>query len=98
MFTGKKPTDDMFENGLNLHRYTNAALADRVEKVIDPILLQENQDSKKRQTIAPDDKNKSWFRTLECLVSIIEIGVTCSSESPRERMVISDALNRLQKI
>ncbi|KAF8017589.1 hypothetical protein BT93_H2696 [Corymbia citriodora subsp. variegata] len=98
MFTGKKPTDDMFENGLNLHRYTNAALADRVEKVIDPILLQENQESKNGQTLTPDGKNKSWFRTLECLVSIIEIGVTCSSESPRERMDISDALNKLQKI
>ncbi|KAF8020790.1 hypothetical protein BT93_G1269 [Corymbia citriodora subsp. variegata] len=98
MFTGKKPTDDMFENGLNLHRYTNAALADRVEKVIDPILLQENQESEKRQTLAPNGNNKSWFRTLECLVSIIEIGVACSSESPRERMDIGDALTKLQGI
>ncbi|KAF8020021.1 hypothetical protein BT93_G0650 [Corymbia citriodora subsp. variegata] len=98
MFTGKKPTDDMFENGLNLHRYTNAALADQVEKVIDPILLQENQESEKRQTVAPDDNNKSWFRTLECLVSIFEIGVACSSESPRERMDINDALTKLQGI
>ncbi|KAF7849183.1 hypothetical protein BT93_L1150 [Corymbia citriodora subsp. variegata] len=98
MFTGKKLTNDMFENGLNLHRYTNAALADQVEKVIDPILLQENQESENGQTLTPDGKNKSWFRTLECLVSIIEIGVTCSSESPRERMDISDALNKLQGI
>ncbi|KAF8017590.1 hypothetical protein BT93_H2697 [Corymbia citriodora subsp. variegata] len=98
MFTGKKPTDDMFENGLNLHRYTNAALANRVEKVIDHILLQENQELEKRQTLAPDGKNKSRFRTLECLVSIIEIVVACSSESPRELMDISDALNKLQKI
>ncbi|KAK2633256.1 hypothetical protein EUGRSUZ_L00223 [Eucalyptus grandis] len=39
MFTGKRPIDDMFENGLDLHRFMKATLADRVEKAIDPILL-----------------------------------------------------------
>ncbi|KAL3727448.1 hypothetical protein ACJRO7_032212 [Eucalyptus globulus] len=98
MFTGKRPTDDMFENGLKLHCFAKAALANQVEKVIDPILLQENQDSEKRQTVALDGKDKSWFSTMECLVSIIEIGVACSFESPRERMDIVDALTKLQGI
>ncbi|XP_056163548.1 LRR receptor-like serine/threonine-protein kinase EFR isoform X2 [Syzygium oleosum] len=98
MFTGKRPTDDMFENGLNLYHFAKAALADRVEKVIDPILLQENQELEKRQTVALDGKNKSLCSTLECLVLIIEIGVACSSESPRERIDISDALTKLQGI
>ncbi|XP_030473898.2 probable LRR receptor-like serine/threonine-protein kinase At3g47570 [Syzygium oleosum] len=98
MFTGKRPTNDMFENGLNLHRFANTALIDRLENVIDPILLQEYQESEKRRTVTPDGKNKSWFSALECLVSIIEIGVTCSSESPRERMDIGDAVTKLQGI
>ncbi|XP_048135696.1 putative receptor-like protein kinase At3g47110 [Rhodamnia argentea] len=98
MFTGKRPTDDMLENGLNLHRFAKASLTDQVEKVIDPILLHENQESEKRRTVAPDGKNKSSFTTLECLASVIEIGVTCSSESPRERMDIGDALTKLQGI
>ncbi|KAF7851299.1 hypothetical protein BT93_L4156 [Corymbia citriodora subsp. variegata] len=98
MFTDKRPTDDMFENGLNLHHFTKAALADCVEEVIDPILLQENLELEKRRTVSSDGKNKSWFSTLECLVSIIRIGVTCSSEFPRERMDIGDALTRLQGI
>ncbi|KAK3419910.1 hypothetical protein EUGRSUZ_G00673, partial [Eucalyptus grandis] len=41
MFTGKRPTDDMFENGLDLHHFAKATLTDRVEKAIDPVLLQE---------------------------------------------------------
>ncbi|XP_030550309.2 probable LRR receptor-like serine/threonine-protein kinase At3g47570 [Rhodamnia argentea] len=98
MFTGKRPTNDMFENGLNLHHFAKASLADQVEKVIDPILLQENQESEKRRTVAPDGKNKSWFTTLECLVSIIKIGVTCSSEYPKERMDMGDASTKLQGI
>ncbi|XP_030517032.2 putative receptor-like protein kinase At3g47110 [Rhodamnia argentea] len=98
MFTGKRPTNDMFENGLNLHHFAKAALAGQVQKVIDPLLLQENQEWEKSQTVAPDGKNTSWFSILECLVSIIDIGVTCSSESPRERIDISDALTKLKGI
>ncbi|KAK2632958.1 hypothetical protein EUGRSUZ_L00821, partial [Eucalyptus grandis] len=32
MFTGKRPTNDMFENGQDLHCFVKAALVDRVEK------------------------------------------------------------------
>ncbi|KAF8018577.1 hypothetical protein BT93_H3458 [Corymbia citriodora subsp. variegata] len=98
MFTGKRPTNDMFENGLDLHHFAKTALTDRVEKVLDPILLQEIEESEKRRTVTLEGKNKSWLSTLECLVSIIKIGVNCSSKSPRERMDISDALSKLQRI
>ncbi|XP_030550329.2 probable LRR receptor-like serine/threonine-protein kinase At3g47570 [Rhodamnia argentea] len=98
MFTSKRPTDDMFENGLDLHRFAKEALADRVEKAIDPVLLQEIKESEQRRIIAPEGKNKSWCSIQECLVSIIEIGVVSSSESPRERMDIGSALTKLQGI
>ncbi|KAL3729683.1 hypothetical protein ACJRO7_026766 [Eucalyptus globulus] len=96
MFTGKRPIDDMFENGLDLHRFTNAALADRVEKAIDPILLLEIEELEKRRTIAPECKNKSGCSIKDCLVLIIEVGITCSFESSKERMDIYDALTKLQ--
>ncbi|KAL3729718.1 hypothetical protein ACJRO7_026815 [Eucalyptus globulus] len=96
MFTSKRPIDDMFEDGLDLHRFTKAALADRVEKAIDPILLQEIEELEKRRTIAPEGKNKSWCSIKDCLVLIIEVGITCSFESLKERMDIYDALTKLQ--
>ncbi|KAK3419903.1 hypothetical protein EUGRSUZ_G00662 [Eucalyptus grandis] len=96
MFTGKRPIDDMFEDGLDLHRFTKAALADQVEKAIDPILLQEIEELEKRRTITPEAKNKSWCSINDCLVLIIEVGITCSFESSKERMDIYDALTKLQ--
>ncbi|KAK2633251.1 hypothetical protein EUGRSUZ_L00213, partial [Eucalyptus grandis] len=98
MFTGKRPTDDMFKDGLDLHRFAKVALADRVEKVIDPVLLQELEESEKRRMSTLEGKNKIWCSIQECLVLIIEIGVACSFESPRERMDIGNALSRLQQI
>ncbi|KAK2633138.1 hypothetical protein EUGRSUZ_L00468 [Eucalyptus grandis] len=96
MFTGKRLIDDMFEDGLDLHCFTKAALVDRVEKAIDPILLQEIEELEKRRTIAPEGKNKSWCSIKDCLVLIIEVGITCSFESSKERMDIYDALTKLQ--
>jgi hypothetical protein len=42
MFTGKRPTDDMFQDGLNLHNYVEKALPGRVTEVVDPMLFREN--------------------------------------------------------
>ncbi|KAL3729743.1 hypothetical protein ACJRO7_026823 [Eucalyptus globulus] len=98
MFIGKRPTDDMFENGLDLHHFAKATLTDRVEKAIDPILIQEIEELNKRQRVTPEGRNKSWSNIQDYLASIIKIGVTCSSESPRERMDIGDAWTKLQGI
>ncbi|KAK2633136.1 hypothetical protein EUGRSUZ_L00464 [Eucalyptus grandis] len=98
MFTGKRPIDDMFENGLDLHCFAKGALANQVERAIDSVLLQEIKQSEMKRIVNLDGKNKSWCSILECLVSILKIGVTSSSESPRERMDIGNVLSKLQGI
>ena len=39
MFTGKRPTDNIFQDGLNLHDFVNAALPEGIIDIIDPTLL-----------------------------------------------------------
>ena len=39
MITGKRPTDSVFEGGLNLHNYASMAIPDNVMEVVDPKLL-----------------------------------------------------------
>ncbi|XP_039162730.1 receptor kinase-like protein Xa21 [Eucalyptus grandis] len=73
MFIGKRPTDDMFENGLDLHHFAKAMLTDQVEKAIDPVLLQEIEELNKTQRVTPEGKNKSWSNIQDCLASIIKI-------------------------
>ncbi|XVF24093.1 hypothetical protein REPUB_Repub13aG0097600 [Reevesia pubescens] len=43
MFTGKRPTDEMFKEGLSLPNFVKAALPEQVNEIIDPILLEENE-------------------------------------------------------
>ena len=39
MFLGKRPTDEMFKDGLNLHNFAKIGLSKRVVQIVDPILL-----------------------------------------------------------
>ncbi|XP_037494053.1 probable LRR receptor-like serine/threonine-protein kinase At3g47570 [Jatropha curcas] len=78
MFTRKRPTADMFKEGLNLHKFVESALPNEVSAIADPFLFQEGGQSNERTMI-------------ECLISILGIGVSCSAELSRERMDITDA-------
>ncbi|XP_075082000.1 uncharacterized protein LOC107812472 [Nicotiana tabacum] len=94
IITGKKPTDDAFSNGLNLHSYVKMAFsAGRVMEIVDPMLCQEKETT--NSTIA-ERKTKDYIR--ECLISMCKIGIACTMESPKERMGISDVVKELQLI
>ncbi|TYG71945.1 hypothetical protein ES288_D05G440000v1 [Gossypium darwinii] len=98
IFTGKRPTDEMFKEGLNLHNFVKAALPEQVFEIIDPILL---QDQVTRETIAESSLNginQGNNKHLRCLNSILKIGLTCSAESPSERFDMSDVVTKLCSI
>ena len=39
MFLGKRPTDEMFKDDLNLHNFVKMALPERLFQIVDPTLL-----------------------------------------------------------
>ncbi|WCJ19823.1 Leucine-rich repeat protein kinase family protein [Euphorbia peplus] len=39
MFTARRPTDEMFQDDLNLHNFTRVALPEQVMTVVDPQLV-----------------------------------------------------------
>ncbi|GKD14984.1 kinase-like domain-containing protein, partial [Tanacetum coccineum] len=86
VMTGKNPTDGMFNEGLSLHKFAYMALPDHVIDVIDDdaIVLQSTEANAKK--------------VKECMAAIIKIGVSCSVDSPPQRMKIEIVVNELQRI
>ncbi|XP_058198325.1 probable LRR receptor-like serine/threonine-protein kinase At3g47570 [Rhododendron vialii] len=91
MFTGRRPTDMIFEDGWNLHQFTKAALPQRVMEIADPSLLSELP-SVDENIMTGNEKIK------ECLVAVLTIGASCSMESPMERMDMRDVVAELSRI
>jgi serine/threonine protein kinase len=99
MFTGKRPTDNIFQDNLNLHDFVKAALSNRMTDNIDPILFWEREEGETRMNdITRNEGQNGILKSHECLILILEIGVACSVEFPRERMNMSAVIIELLSI
>ncbi|KAL4576227.1 hypothetical protein LXL04_012318 [Taraxacum kok-saghyz] len=94
LMTGKRPTDNIFHESLNLHKFAYMALPDHVTDVIDADLLSflQEDDIATRCTLANAKKIE------ECLASTVKIGVSCSVDSPSQRMNIENVVHELQHV
>ncbi|CAN6576449.1 unnamed protein product [Malus baccata var. baccata] len=90
IFTGRKPTDDMFNDGLSIRQFATMAMPDHAMDIVDPSLLIECGDV--------DSSRLEARRLKECSVAVIQIGLSCSAISPLERMLMDVAVNKLKKI
>ncbi|CAI0438699.1 unnamed protein product [Linum tenue] len=82
LFTGRRPTDEMFEDGLNLNLHAKVDSWEEANEILDVILLDEIEETMiyaARNTIVQ-----------ECVLSILRLGVAASTELPEQRMSISD--------
>ncbi|PQP96822.1 putative receptor-like protein kinase [Prunus yedoensis var. nudiflora] len=87
MFTGKRPTNDMFNGDLNLPTFVKMAFPERVMEIADSTLFEGGT------------KERSVQKIEVCLNSIFRIGIACSVESPTERLKnISDAASEPHSI
>ncbi|KAL7169693.1 hypothetical protein ACSBR2_034678 [Camellia fascicularis] len=96
LFTGKRPTDDMFIDGLNLHRLAKIALPESVMEIIDQKLISVVGEEETSKANSKTQMERKKF--MECLILILRVGVECSEESPRERITIVDATKKLHLI
>ncbi|XP_050387292.1 probable LRR receptor-like serine/threonine-protein kinase At3g47570 [Argentina anserina] len=88
MFTGKRPTDDMFQRTLNLHYFVRKALPKQVREIVDPVLVPQDIEA----------ETSAWVTIEDSLISILEVGVACSAELPGERLTINDAMAGMYQI
>ncbi|XP_028070217.1 putative receptor-like protein kinase At3g47110 [Camellia sinensis] len=70
MFTGKRPTDEIFKDGLSLYSFVKEALPGYTSNISDPILFQ-TEGEEEEYSIRSE-------KIVECLSLILEIGVNCS--------------------
>ncbi|KAK9233128.1 hypothetical protein WN943_023377 [Citrus x changshan-huyou] len=90
MFTGKRPIDATFSEGLTLHEIAKMALPEKVMEVIDPSILMEVMAT---NSIIQEDRRR--VKVEECSNAILRTGVLCSTESPFERMEMRDVVANL---
>ncbi|XVF68965.1 hypothetical protein PTKIN_Ptkin11bG0043200 [Pterospermum kingtungense] len=97
MFTRKRPTDDMFKDGLTLHHFAKMALPEQLLQVVDPLLIvgDYNEEETASSSRNPRRAHIEETKIKECLISILRVGIDCSVESRTGRLNIMDAAKEL---
>ena len=107
MFTGKRPTGDMFKDDFSIHMFVSMALPDHVMDILDPSMpLDEENDEEQieegieeKATMIDIGLEVNTNKKLEeCFVSVLRIGLMCSTTSPRERIAMNVVVNNLKTI
>ncbi|XVF79023.1 hypothetical protein PTKIN_Ptkin14bG0186100 [Pterospermum kingtungense] len=83
-FTRKKPTDEIFTEEMNLKRWVKESIPYAIVHAIDSNLLNIGE----RESLAAKD----------CVLSILQLALECSTESPEERIDMKEVVARLKKI
>ncbi|KAL6839793.1 hypothetical protein ACP4OV_030481 [Aristida adscensionis] len=73
MLTAKRPTDhEIFGNELSLHEYVESAFPNKLDEILDPQMPHK-------------DGGLFTLCMQNCIIPLVEIGLMCSMESPKDR-------------
>ncbi|KAF8094156.1 hypothetical protein N665_0369s0039 [Sinapis alba] len=88
MFTGKRPTNELFVDGLTLHGFTKSALQER-----------RALDITDQSILCGADNLVLGVEMVECLFQLVyQVGIRCSEDSPVNRISMAEALSKLVSI
>ncbi|XP_056164899.1 putative receptor-like protein kinase At3g47110 [Syzygium oleosum] len=85
MFTGRRPTEEVFKDHLNIHTFVKVALPHRATEIVNSAIFN-----------GEDERDTERMR--DCIASVLTVGVACSMESPWDRMGMAEVLKELHKI
>ncbi|XP_008370153.3 probable LRR receptor-like serine/threonine-protein kinase At3g47570 [Malus domestica] len=107
MFIGKRPTDDMFKDGLSIYQFVAMSLPDHVMDVVDHSIILDleadgnvnNDIVRERTPSRRNDRGPVKEKKLkECLVLVMQIGLSCCAMSPKERMLMDSVVRKMSTI
>ncbi|KAK7407011.1 hypothetical protein VNO78_08651 [Psophocarpus tetragonolobus] len=94
MLTGRRPTDEMFEDGLNLHNYVKISIPNSLSQIVDSTILP----NKLKHANNYSDLALMDPIVEKCLLSLFRIALACSMELPKERISMIDVTRDLNLI
>ncbi|KAL5710340.1 non-specific serine/threonine protein kinase [Ranunculus cassubicifolius] len=84
LFTGRSPVDESFTGEVNLVQWVQSCFPHKIAQVLDSELIHN------------DSSNHISEDELNCVISVIEVGLCCTSNSPERRINLRVALHKLE--
>lgn len=91
MLTGKRPTDPLFVNELNIVSFVEMNFPDQILQVIDTPLQEEFKDSTQANMVTEN-------RAYQCMFALLQVALSCTRQLPNERMTMTEAASKIRVI
>ncbi|KAF7835976.1 putative LRR receptor-like serine/threonine-protein kinase [Senna tora] len=100
MLTRRRPTEEMFKDGHNLHNYVKASFPNKLLQIVDEAIfprgsnqtMESTEDGYLENMTINNPNIEKW------LISLFRIGLACSVDSPKERMNMIDVRRELNSL
>lgn len=89
--TGKRPTDPVFKEGVNIINFVQSNLPHQVFAAIDHHLLEECGDLSEASMVSEN-------AIYQCLVSLLRVALSCSCPLPNERLNMKQVATKIHEI
>ena len=89
MLTGKRPTDETFNEGLSLPSFVNEAFPERIIEIVDSAILRQMSDV---ESNLPDQ------RTIRCVIQLIKVALSCTAQLPIHRIKMQQVAAEISSI
>ncbi|KAG8094593.1 hypothetical protein GUJ93_ZPchr0012g22004 [Zizania palustris] len=96
MLTGKRPTDEMFKDGLSIHKFVEKSFPQKICDIIDPSIIPNNEDDNAESNL--DRENHAILGFWSCTMQLLKLGLSCSIETPRDRPTAQDVYSEVTTI
>nr|XP_034600143.1 MDIS1-interacting receptor like kinase 1-like isoform X4 [Setaria viridis] len=81
MITGKRPTDEMFKDGINLCGFVKSSLPLKINEILEPNLT---------RYLEGEDIDQVMGGIQKCALQLANLGLVCSEMSPKDRPTTED--------
>jgi serine/threonine protein kinase len=91
MMTGRRPTDPIFKDGLGIVDFVGNNFPHQIFQVLDAPLIEECKGISQA-------KMASENAVQQCLVSVLQVALSCTNPIPTERMTMKETASRMHAI
>lgn len=88
MLTERKPTSEIFSEGLNLRKWAASAMTNNARDIL-------GMSFEKEADLGSPSK---FLRFEKCCINLLEIGIICTEENPKNRRAMSEVVRRLEQV
>ena len=90
MLTGKRPTDEMFKDGLSLYNFVEKSFPKKIGEILDPRIIPCYADQDEEAGRAVHQENHHQMAGMSCIIELVKIGLMCTAETPKYRPSMQD--------